>query len=165
MKYFLIITFFVFFLPPQPARAGEQDQQNQFHSGSYQQILNQNKEQPFMLAVWSVSCSSCLKEMEQLSKIHKEFPNLEIIMLSVNDLSEKNTVGKILQERGISGLESWIFADSNAQKLRFEIDPAWYGELPRTYFFNSRHKRTGISGTQTNKRFISMVSKILQDDD
>ena len=164
IKYFLTITLFVFLLPLQQAKAGEQGKLNQFQSGSYQQILNNNKQQPFILAVWSVTCSSCLKEMEQLNNIHINYPNLEIIMLSVNDLSEKNTVGKILQEHGISDLESWIFADANAQKLSYEIDPGWYGELPRTYFFNSSHERAGISGTQTKEQFISMISSMLKDD-
>ena len=164
IKHFFLITLLVFLAPLKQGNAEGQNKLNHFQSGSYQQILNNNKEQPFMLAVWSVSCSSCLKEMEQLSKLHKKFPQLDIIMLSVDDLSEKHTVDKILQEHGVADLESWIFADPNLQKLRFEIDPGWYGELPRTYFFNSSHDGKGISGTQTNEQFISRVSEILKKD-
>lgn len=164
IKHFLSTTLLVFLIPLQQGNAEAQDKLNNFQSGSYQQILNNNKEQPFMLAVWSVSCSSCLKEMEQLSKLHKKFPHLDIIMLSVDDLSEKHTVDKILQEHGVADLESWIFAESNVQKLRFEIDPGWYGELPRLYFFNSAHEREGISGAQANEQLLSMVSGILKKD-
>jgi len=34
-----------------------------FTAGSYQQILENNVNQPFMLVVWSITCSSCLKDM------------------------------------------------------------------------------------------------------
>ncbi len=164
IKHFLSITLLVFLIPLQQGNAEVQNKLNNFQSGSYQQILNNNKEQPFILAVWSVSCSSCIKEMEQLSKLHKKYPHLDIIMLSVDDFSEKYTVDKILQGHGVADLESWIFADPDLQRLRFEIDPGWYGELPRTYFFNSTHDRKGISGTQTNEQFISRVSEILNKD-
>jgi thiol-disulfide isomerase/thioredoxin len=163
-KHFLMITLLVFFMPSQQGNAVEQNKQNYFQSGSYQQILDKHTNRPFMLAVWSVSCSSCLKEMEQLSAIHKKFPDLEIIMLSVNDFSEQATVNNILQKHEITDLESWIFADPDSQRLRFEIDPEWYGELPRTYFFNSTHDRKGISGTQTNEQLISWVSEIIKKD-
>jgi thiol-disulfide isomerase/thioredoxin len=164
IKHILSITLLVFLIPLQQGNAEVQNKLNNFQSGSYQQILNNNKEQPFILAVWSVSCSSCIKEMEQLSKLHKKYPDLGIIMLSVDDFSEKYTVDKILQGHGVADLESWIFADPDLQRLRFEIDPGWYGELPRTYFFNSTHDRKGISGTQTNEQFISRVSEILKKD-
>ncbi len=164
IKHFFLITLLTFLVPLQQGNAVEKDIQNQFQSGSYQQILDNNTERPFILAIWSVSCSSCLKEMKQLSAIHKKFPGLEIIMLSVDDFTEQSTVNKILQKHEITDLESWVFAAPDLQKLRYEIDPGWYGELPRTYFFNSSHDGKGISGTQTNEQFISRVSEILKKD-
>lgn len=91
-------------------------------------------------------------------------PRFKFVMLATDDLSEAGEVSKIIERQGLNGLESWIFAGDNEQKLRFEIDPAWYGELPRTYFFNSAHEREGISGALTHKQFITMISETLEKD-
>jgi len=34
-------------------------------------------------------------------------------------------------------------------KLRFYIDPGWYGELPRSYFYDAAQQRSGHSGALT----------------
>ena len=39
-----------------------------------------------------------------------------------------------------------MFADSFAERLRFSIDPNWYGELPRSYFFDESHEFKAHSG-------------------
>ena len=102
--------------------------------------------------------------MEILKEIHIGMPRFKFEMLATDELSDAGEINKIIEQYGLTGLESWVFAEDNVQKLRFEIDPAWYGELPRTYFFNSAHEREGISGVLTHKQFITMISEILKKD-
>ncbi|MGE4630656.1 MAG: hypothetical protein AAEC86_09460 [Pseudohongiellaceae bacterium] len=42
-----------------------------------------------------------------------------------------------------------MFADNFAERLRFSIDPNWYGELPRSYFFDAKHNMSSHSGIMT----------------
>ena len=37
---------------------------------------------------------------------------------------------------GLGKVEQWVFADPMPERLRFEIDRRWYGELPRTHFYD-----------------------------
>ena len=115
-----------------------------------------------MLVIWSVDCPSCLKDMELLSSIHKSSPNLKMIMLAADNLSVTGQIQQILEKNQLSGIENWIYAEDNTQKLQFEIDPKWYGELPRTYFFNSAHQRTGISGVMSKEDYEAMFAKIMK---
>ncbi len=133
-----------------------------FTSGSYQQLLASNANQPFMLVIWSINCSSCLKDMELLSKLHKSRPDLKMIMLAADELSAIDQVQQILEKNHLADIENWIYADENTQKLQFEIDPKWYGELPRTYFFDKAHQRTGISGVLSKQDYDEMFAKILK---
>lgn len=142
------------------ARA-EPPQLHPFTSGSYEQILANNAQHPFMLVIWSITCSSCLKDMELLSNLHKEKPELKMIMLAADDLSETDQIQQILEKHQLAGIDNWVFADENAQKLRFEIDPKWYGELPRTYFFDASHQRTGISGVMSRGDYETQFAKII----
>ncbi|MBK8815482.1 MAG: hypothetical protein IPN42_08260 [Methylococcaceae bacterium] len=132
-----------------------------FVTGSYRQLLESNAKKPFMLIIWSITCSSCLKDMALLNKMHKANPNVKMIMLSTDDSSATEQAQQILAKNELSGLENWIFADENPQKLRYEIDPKWYGELPRTYFLNKSHEREGVSGVLSREDYETMFKKIL----
>ncbi|AEG00288.1 TlpA family protein disulfide reductase [Methylomonas methanica] len=131
-----------------------------FNSGSYQQILSENAAQPFVLAIWSVDCPSCIKDMSVLSQIRQSHPDVKIIMLSTDEASATPEAANILTRHALNDLENWIFGSDDAQKLRYEIDPSWYGELPRTYFFNAEHKRIGKSGALKIEEFETQLDKI-----
>ena len=38
----------------------------------------------------------------------------------------------MLEKAGLGTAENWLFGDGFVERLRFEIDPAWQGEIPRT---------------------------------
>jgi hypothetical protein len=46
----------------------------------------------------------------------------------------------------MKGIETWGFADDYAEPLRWSVDKAWHGELPRTYFFDAAHRADARSG-------------------
>lgn len=128
-----------------------------FTSGSYQQLLTKHADQAYVLVVWSITCSSCIKEMEMLQEVHQERPELNLVMLSIDDISDRDDVNELLAEKGIGDLESWVFAESDVQQLRYEIDPTWYGEIPRIYFFDAQHQRQGFSGKMSKQDFLSLL--------
>lgn len=132
-----------------------------FVPGSYRQMLDNHAGKPFMLVIWSVTCSSCLKDMALLNKMHKANPKIDIVMLSTDDSTVTDDIQKILTKNELNGLENWYFADENPQKLRYEIDPKWYGELPRTYFVGKNNGREGVSGVLTQENYEQMFKKIL----
>ena len=139
------------------AFAAESGKSEPFKYGSYQQILSSHNGEPFVMVVWSVTCSACLKEMEILKEIHDDKTDLKMVMLSVDDFSVADEVHAVLEKNGISGLESWVFSESNTQRLRYEIDPTWYGELPRAYFFNAERQRKAVSGKLSKKEFMALI--------
>ena len=138
----------------------ENNQLKLFKTGSYRQILETHKNQPFVLIIWSLTCSSCLKDMENLDTLHKNNPRLELVMLSTDELSDTENIEAMLEQHHLADVENWVFADENTQKLRFEIDPSWYGEMPKTYFFDKHHHRTGVSGVLSKQEFSEHVAKI-----
>lgn len=131
-----------------------------FGSGSYQKILQAHEKQGFMLILWSLDCPTCIKDMELLSQIHKNRPDLKIVMIATDEFSASNDIQNLLSKYQLNDLENWLFADDNSQKLRYEIDPGWYSELPRTYFFSASHQREGISGALTLEQYQAHFSKL-----
>jgi hypothetical protein len=60
-------------------------------------------------------------------------------------------VATVLSGAGLSGMESWNFADRFTARLRYEIDPAWRGELPRTLLIEPDGTTTVMSGVMNGK--------------
>lgn len=131
-----------------------------FNLGSFQQILRENAAQPFVLAIWSVDCPSCLKDMLVINEIRQKHPDLKFIMLSTDEPTAMQAVKGILARNGLMDVENWIFGTVDAQKLRYEIDPSWYGELPRTYFYTASGNRTAKSGALRIDEFETLIAKI-----
>ena len=131
-----------------------------FNSGSYQQILSENTGKPFILAIWSIDCPSCLKDMNVINSIHQSHPDMKIVMLSTDEPIAVNEVQQILVKHQLNDLDNWVFGNDDAQKLRYEIDPSWYGELPRTYFFTSSHIQSGKSGALKDDELEEQITKM-----
>jgi len=82
-------------------------------------------------------------------------------MLAADDISETSQIQLILEKNQLAGIENWVYADENTQKLRFEIDSKWYGELPRTYFFDKALQREAVSGILSEADYEARITKIL----
>jgi thiol-disulfide isomerase/thioredoxin len=160
-RFSLTFAFLLFTALPALCRA-EAANLKPFVPDSYPQLLASKSGQPFMLVIWSITCSSCLKDMALLDKMHKAYPKFDIVMLAADDNTAHERIQQILAKNNLTSLENWVFADDNAQKLRYEIDPKWYGELPRTYFFDKSHAREGISGVLSQPDYESRFKRLSQ---
>lgn len=134
---------------------------NVFSKDSYQQILKHYKDRPLLLIIWSVTCSACLSEMKLIQQLHQQRPELNLIMLSVDGPEFHQEMGQILQQKKLAGIEQWGFAVDNSPALRYVIDNRWYGELPRTYFFDKQHKKTGISGVLNEQQYNEKIIQLM----
>jgi len=52
-----------------------------------------------------------------------------------------------LDKAGLSSTENFIFNDGFVERLRFEIDPAWQGDIPRTMLISRDGTITTIEGS------------------
>lgn len=117
-----------------------------FLSGSLQQIVAAHGGKPFILGLWSRSCSHCREELTMLGHLMAKQPHTPLVLLSTDTVEESADLAKTLQGYGLGSVESWVYADPYTERLQYEIDNRWYGELPRTYLYESNGTRTGHSG-------------------
>lgn len=122
--------------------------------GSYQKIIAAHAGQPFIVALWSVSCTHCGADLEIFNKLAKKYPAFNLVLISTDSPEQEAVIARSLQRYKLdrrgqtksAKIESWVFADSYTERLHYEIDAQWYGELPRTYFFDAQGKARAISG-------------------
>lgn len=114
--------------------------------GSQQAILAAHQGQPFILALWSLDCTHCRDDLEILGKLQARYPELKVVLLATDTPDREAELQSVVKHYALQQAESWVFADSYTERLRHQIDPEWYGELPRTYFFAADGKAIALSG-------------------
>lgn len=117
-----------------------------FVRGSYQQIVAARQGKAFVVSFWSLTCGYCMTEMTMLKKLVKKYPGLDLVLISTDTLEERQSVGAALKNYSLNNMEAWVFADSYAERLRFEVDRTWQGELPRTYLYGAKGDLKAVSG-------------------
>jgi len=117
-----------------------------FVAGSLQQIRAAHAGRPFVLALWSLTCSHCQEELARLGALQRRHPQLNVVLISTDTPEDAETLTATLARHGLARAEAWVYADGFTERLRFEIDPRWGGELPRTYFYDRAHTVTARSG-------------------
>lgn len=141
-----------------PCLAGAEPTRD-FVSGRLAEIEQTRSGRSFVLILWSLDCPPCLHELGFLATHLDKYPETNIVLVSTDDASLRPQVDAMLAKNRLSSrVESWIFAEASAQNLRYQVDPDWYGEMPRSYFYDAAHHRSPLSGAVTEKHFDVLKS-------
>jgi len=85
--------------------------------------------------------------MPQWGKLLSERPDLGLVVINADLVpNEPSAVSAMLAQTGLAAAENWTFADDFAERLRYEIDPQWRGEIPRTMLIARDGATTVIEG-------------------
>lgn len=99
-----------------------------------------------LLVFWSLYCVPCREEMEHWGRLQRRHPDVPILLVATDGASERQNVETFLRRQRLGRVQTWIFAEEFAERLRFAVDPKWRGEVPRVYFVDARHDAIGYSG-------------------
>lgn len=117
-----------------------------FVRGSIKQIVTAHQGQPFILAFWSLACPPCREELPLLGDFVKRYPGIPLVLISTDSPQEHAAIDATLRQHSLDRAESWVFADTPVERLRYEVDRKWWGELPRTYFHGAGNEVRSVSG-------------------
>ena len=135
-----------------------------FEPDSLTKIAATEKNQPFVLFVWSLDCEYCQASLDLLAQQQRLHKNLKILTLATDRLDDPEAsvaVQKKLKAAGIAA-NAWAFGPASPARLRYAIDPAWRGETPRSYWFNRHGERIAYSGALTPAIFSEMLTRIMR---
>lgn len=162
MKYLfkiqLTILFTVFCLNITASQANDTPYPP-FIKGSFKQIQQQNKETPYIIAFWSVTCAYCMKELALFGQLMPQYPQVKLITITTDPFLENETVQQLLSSKNLEETETWVFADNFAERLYFDINPRWRGELPLTYFFDKQNKMLKHMGVVKKDELIEWLNE------
>jgi thiol-disulfide isomerase/thioredoxin len=152
IRRFLLVLLVVGALPVSAA-----DAVRPFVAGSLAKIVAERQGKPFLLAFWSVNCAHCPLELKALGEIRRRNPKIDIVLVAADTPDEAPLIAQLAASYGLGKVEQWVFADDMPERLRFEIDQRWHGELPRTYFYDREHGIEAVSGVIPKPRLLGWV--------
>lgn len=129
-----------------------------FVKGSFLTIQEQHKDTPYIIAFWSETCAYCMKELALFGRLLKKYPQIKLVTISTDPFLEDETVQQILSSKNLEGTETWVFADNFAERLYYEINPRWRGELPLTYFFDRNNQMVKHMGVVKEDELIEWMN-------
>lgn len=116
-----------------------------FQADSRQTIERAHEGKPIIMAFWSLDCAYCADDLTALGAIARQ--HKEITLVTINtDQDHAAEAAQFLDKLKLPSHERWQFGQTDADRLRYKIDRNWYGELPRTYFYNRNHEVQALSG-------------------
>lgn len=118
-----------------------------FERGSWARLLSLHAERPTVVHFWGLTCAPCLVELPRWGRLAAERPDLRLVLVAADPLpQDAGRIAATLAGAGLADRESWSFADRFYERLRYEIDPGWAGELPRTVLIDRHGTATVLPG-------------------
>ncbi|MFG3593459.1 TlpA family protein disulfide reductase [Bradyrhizobium sp. RDI18] len=119
-----------------------------FVRGSWQDVLRSHAGRPTLVHFWGVTCGPCKVELPLLGQFMKDHSEIDVVMVSADLVPNLDRATRaMLEKAGLGSAENWIFNDGFVERLRFEIDPAWQGDIPRTLLIGQDGTVTTIEGS------------------
>jgi thiol-disulfide isomerase/thioredoxin len=147
MKSRALVALFVFALLAVTGGSAKEGEIRPFGRGSWREILQAQAGRPTVVHFWGLTCGPCRVEMPEWGKLLQERSDLNLVVIDADLIpNQVEDASAMLEKTGLAGAENWIFDDPFTERLRFEIDPRWQGEIPRTMLIARDGKITIIEG-------------------
>lgn len=106
---------------------------------------------PAVVMFWALDCAYCREEMQALAPWLRRQRGIALATINTDGAELAAQSAPVIARAGLPAGNAWIFADV-PERLRHEVDPAWYGELPRTHLLGRDGSVETVSGTLTRER-------------
>jgi len=133
---------------------------NKFVSGSFEQIKQQHRGSPSIVLFWSQDCAYCMKELTFLGKELKNYPHIKLVTVSTDLFLDDTLVQEQMTSHNIDNVDAWVFSEAIAQKLYYDVEPRWRGQLPFMYLSDSNGIDKYKSGYMKEQDFLIWLQNV-----
>lgn len=165
MNRLLIFIFSMLILPAiilsNSVQASSPTDLKLFDVGSFEKIVKEKDKKDHLVILWSFDCPPCIKELQKVSVLNQQYPEYQLTLINTDGLEEQARVKTLLEKYNLQALDNWIFSDTDEEKLRYDIDARWFGDLPRSYFFPVKGKIKRLKGALTSAELLELFQPTL----
>ncbi len=131
-----------------------------FVRGSWLQVRRTHAGQPLVVHFWGITCAPCMAELPNWGQLQRERPDAGIVFVAADPVPiEKPQIAAAVAKARIGAGENWMFADAFGDRLRYEVNPAWAGELPYTAMVGRDGQASFVSGVTDLRTIRAWLDK------
>ena len=128
--------------------------------GDFDQIAQLREHRARIIHYWSVTCPACIAELGQWAKFINEHRDIDIIFINTDDDDDRARAAARLEKNGLSLAPHFGFSDSFVEKLYYEVDKSWRGELPFTVLISANGPRISVTGALDDPHFVAWLNQV-----
>ena len=134
-----------------------------FVRGSWRSIVEAHTGSALIVHFWGLTCGPCRTEMPAWGKLLAEKPDLPLVTINADMVPDApDAVVDFLAKSGLSNAENWIFDESFVERLRYEVDPKWQGEIPVTLLIGRDGSIRRIEGSAKMPEVSTWLDEVQQ---
>lgn len=99
--------------------------------------------QPTVVALWSLDCSHCKKNLQILSDLAKKHRRLRVLTVAAEVATAEHQ--PLLTRFALPG-PAYAYGNDSPESLAYALDSGWAGELPRTFLYDGKGGQRKVSG-------------------
>lgn len=139
------------------AHAAEQSRIEPFTRGTFAEIRAAHPSRPLVVHFWSLTCPPCIAEMPRLAAFARERKDFDLVLVTTDPIEQSERIAARLKAWGLSDAANFAYADNFVERLRFEVDRGWHGELPFTALTAPTAGTTTIMGELEPAQLVSWL--------
>ncbi len=129
-----------------------------FVRGSWKVLRQQHAGRPLVVHFWGVTCAPCMGELPKWGTLERSGAGVAIVFVAADPIPiEPPNIEAAIARTGIGQAENWMFADTFLERLRFEVNPAWGGELPYTVLIDRQGRTTTTAGVMDMRELRAWI--------
>jgi len=127
--------------------------------GAFAEIVKAHAGRPLIVHFWSVTCPPCIAELPKWAKLIGERKDIDVVFVNIDDEEDRARAPARLEKNGLTQATHYGFADSFVEKLYFEVDKGWRGELPFTALVAPDGAVTTVTGALDDPQIVAWLKK------
>ncbi len=130
-----------------------------YRAGSFAELRKAHPGRPLAVHYWSVTCPACLAELPDWAKLLQEKKAIDVVFVNTDQENDRKRAEARLAKAGLTEGAHFGFADEFAEKLYFEVDHDWRGELPFTALVGADGKLETVTGALDDPQMAAWLAK------
>jgi thiol-disulfide isomerase/thioredoxin len=127
--------------------------------GTFAELRQAHAGRPLVVHFWSVTCAPCLAELPDWARLARDKKGIDIVFVNVDEERDHVRAGARLEKAGLASAIHYGFADDLLDRLFFEVDRSWHGDLPFTALIDARGKLVTVTGPVDDPPIAEWLAK------
>ncbi|WP_209330070.1 TlpA family protein disulfide reductase [Lunatimonas salinarum] len=125
----------------------------------FEQMAGRPSEKLVIYNFWATWCAPCVKEMPAFEKVNGDYPDVDLVFISLDDGRRPERVNSFIERRAIKA-PVFLLSDVDFNSWIEKVSKDWSGAIPATLFVQSDGTRFFHEGELDESGLVNLISRL-----